>query len=88
MPQDPVCGMTVDPKEAAGSSEHGGRLYFFCSPGCKKAFEKDPLRFIRLREQKGEKGGEVIQKNSSALADWQETSDRLDSFEMLFRSRR
>src|SRR5436305_1403262 len=31
---DPVCGMTVDPARAAGSAEHGGRTYHFCSTHC------------------------------------------------------
>ncbi|MGH2695525.1 MAG: heavy metal translocating P-type ATPase, partial [Actinomycetota bacterium] len=29
--RDPVCGMTVDPSSAAGSEEHGGKTYYFCS---------------------------------------------------------
>jgi Cu+-exporting ATPase len=36
---DPVCGMTVDPARAAGTSERGGVRYYFCSPGCKKKFD-------------------------------------------------
>lgn len=39
---DPVCGMTVDPHTAAARSEHGGKTYYFCSRGCKAAFDKDP----------------------------------------------
>ena len=30
---DPVCGMTVDPARAAGTSERGGVRYYFCAPG-------------------------------------------------------
>ena len=36
---DPICGMTVDPEHAAGSSERDGETYYFCSPGCKEKFE-------------------------------------------------
>lgn len=39
---DPVCGMTVQPETAAGSSEHGGRTYYFCSAACKTRFDADP----------------------------------------------
>ena len=39
---DPVCGMTIDPREAAGSVEHGGETYHFCSEHCVEAFRKDP----------------------------------------------
>ena len=40
---DPVCGMTVNPETAAGQTEYQGKTYYFCSPGCKVAFEKEPL---------------------------------------------
>jgi Cu+-exporting ATPase len=43
---DPVCGMAVDPARAAGSSEYGGRTYFFCSGGCKAKFDADPRRYL------------------------------------------
>ena len=36
---DPVCGMTVDPATAAGTSERDGVRYYFCSPGCKEKFD-------------------------------------------------
>ena len=39
---DPVCGMTVDPARAAGSSEYGGTTYFFCNPHCKAKFDANP----------------------------------------------
>lgn len=43
--KDPVCGMNVDPQQAAGTAEHQGHTYYFCSPGCKTAFERDPARY-------------------------------------------
>jgi Cu+-exporting ATPase len=42
---DPVCGMTVDPDTAAGSSELGGETYWFCGAGCKRAFDADPAKY-------------------------------------------
>ena len=45
MAKDPVCGMDVDPKTAAGESEYQGRKYYFCSTGCKKAFDKEPRQY-------------------------------------------
>ncbi len=30
MVKDPVCGMEIDPKEAAGKSEYQGQTYYFC----------------------------------------------------------
>jgi Cu+-exporting ATPase len=43
--KDPVCGMDVDPMSAAGRSEHGGTVYYFCSEGCKQQFDADPAKF-------------------------------------------
>jgi YHS domain-containing protein len=42
MEKDPACGMMVDPKTAEYKSTYQGKTYFFCSPGCKKDFEKGP----------------------------------------------
>ena len=45
MAKDPVCGMEIDPKTAAGKSEYKGQTYYFCSLGCKKAFDKEPQKY-------------------------------------------
>ena len=39
---DPVCGMTVDPARAAGSSEYRGKTIYFCNPRCKQKFDANP----------------------------------------------
>ena len=44
---DPVCGMTVDPEDAAGSAEHGGRTYYFCNPSCLEQFTANPSNFVQ-----------------------------------------
>jgi P-type Cu+ transporter len=44
---DPVCGMTVDTMNAAGSFSYGGNTYFFCSTHCLDRFRKDPESFIK-----------------------------------------
>ena len=43
---DPVCGMTVHEKEAAGSFLHAGTTYYFCSPGCQQKFQSNPNKFV------------------------------------------
>ncbi len=48
---DPVCGMMIDPKEAAGTSEYKGKTYYFCSKGCKKDFDKDPEKYLKQGDQ-------------------------------------
>lgn len=45
MAKDPVCGMEVDEKTAAGKSEHKGQTYYFCSMGCKKSFDREPEKY-------------------------------------------
>jgi xanthine dehydrogenase accessory factor len=35
---DPICGMTVDIATAKWTAERGGQTYYFCAPGCRKAF--------------------------------------------------
>jgi Cu+-exporting ATPase len=39
---DPVCGMTVNPATAAGSHEHDGKTYYFCSEHCLRKFRANP----------------------------------------------
>jgi Cu+-exporting ATPase len=46
---DPVCGMTVDPARASGSSEYGGTTYYFCNPHCKMKFDADPTAYVAER---------------------------------------
>ena len=43
---DPVCKMTVDEKTAPAKSEYKGTTYYFCAMGCKKAFDKDPEKYL------------------------------------------
>ena len=58
MAKDPVCGMQVDEKTAAGKSEYKGQTYYFCSPGCKKSFDKEPEKYVnKIQEKADEHGG-------------------------------
>jgi Cu+-exporting ATPase len=43
---DPVCGMAVDPAEAAATRVHDGKTFYFCNPGCARKFEADPNRYL------------------------------------------
>ncbi|HEX2741798.1 MAG TPA: XdhC family protein [Rubrobacter sp.] len=42
---DPVCGMLVDVATARDVVEYGGTRYYFCGPGCKRAFEEEPEKY-------------------------------------------
>ncbi len=46
MEKDPVCGMMVNPEPAPAKTEYKGQTYYFCAPGCKTAFEKDPEKYL------------------------------------------
>ncbi|MBL7202440.1 MAG: YHS domain-containing protein [Anaerolineae bacterium] len=46
MALDLVCKMEVDPKTAPAKAEYKGKTYYFCAPGCKVAFEKDPEKYV------------------------------------------
>jgi Cu+-exporting ATPase len=48
---DPVCGMTVNPKAAAGSYEHNGQTYYFCSTHCLDKFRNNPEEFLNQPTQ-------------------------------------
>ena len=44
---DPVCKMEVDTANPpGGKTEHGGQTYYFCAPGCKRMFERDPDKYL------------------------------------------
>jgi len=45
---DPVCGMTVDVATARNVAPHEGRTYYFCSAGCRAAFEAEPAKFVSV----------------------------------------
>jgi xanthine dehydrogenase accessory factor len=46
---DPVCGMTVAVSADTPSAEHAGVAYWFCCPGCRGRFARDPERFLAAR---------------------------------------
>jgi len=50
---DPVCGMEVDQPTATYKSDYNGKIYYFCSPGCKKSFDADPTKFTKLSSHAG-----------------------------------
>lgn len=47
---DPVCGMTVDPANAAGKHEYETETYYFCSKGCETKFKADPEKYLNPKE--------------------------------------
>ena len=43
---DPVCNMTVVASEKNRPFVHDGQTYYFCCPGCRATFEKEPAKYI------------------------------------------
>jgi P-type Cu+ transporter len=40
--------MNVDERKAdAVSSQHGGKTYYFCSPGCQQKFRQQPDQYAK-----------------------------------------
>jgi xanthine dehydrogenase accessory factor len=43
---DPVCGMTVEIATARWTYDYAGQTYYFCAPGCKRSFAKEPQKYL------------------------------------------
>jgi len=52
MTTDPVCGMAVEPKQAAAHADFQGTTYYFCSHGCHKAFTASPETYAKRAAEK------------------------------------
>ncbi len=44
--KDLVCGMEIDPKSAATTTEYKGEIYYFCSTACQEKFKAEPEKYI------------------------------------------
>jgi xanthine dehydrogenase accessory factor len=44
---DPVCGMAVAAEASGRPLEHDGVTYYFCSSGCRRAFEDNPAAYVK-----------------------------------------
>ncbi|MFX0169947.1 MAG: YHS domain-containing protein [Candidatus Hodarchaeota archaeon] len=45
--RDLVCNMEVDEDTAKYKSTYKGKVYYFCAPGCKTAFEENPEKYLK-----------------------------------------
>jgi Cu+-exporting ATPase len=48
MKTDPVCKMTIEDKDAVGTSLYKGTTYYFCSEVCKEDFDKNPESYLKV----------------------------------------
>ena len=49
--KDPVCGMFVDPLQAAARYDYQEKTYHFCHPNCQSRFQQDPEGYLSGRYQ-------------------------------------
>jgi YHS domain-containing protein len=45
--KDPVCGMKITTKSAAGKSSYKGKTYHFCTKEDKEKFDKEPAKYAK-----------------------------------------
>lgn len=45
--RETVCGTALEPETVAASYEYQGKIYYFCTAGCKTDFEKDLEKYLR-----------------------------------------
>lgn len=48
---DPVCGMEIEPMNAAAQTTYQGNTYYFCSQECKDNFDKNPQKYVNKMKQ-------------------------------------
>jgi len=44
--RDPVCGMWIEPEDAADETLYNNKIFYFCAPGCKITFLEEPGKFL------------------------------------------
>jgi Cu+-exporting ATPase len=66
--KDPVCGMMVDPKKAAGKVEHTGKTFYFCSAPCAERFQKEPEKFLAAPGTAGMEHKAAVQSQAPTTA--------------------
>ena len=47
MATDPVCGMTVQEKDAPVRTTYSGKNYYFCSNDCFQKFNANPRKYAK-----------------------------------------
>ncbi|HEU4686287.1 MAG TPA: YHS domain-containing protein [Nitrospira sp.] len=45
--RDPVCGMEINPQDAAATTAYQGKTFHFCRVECQQQFEEDPERYVK-----------------------------------------
>ncbi|RJQ48333.1 MAG: heavy metal translocating P-type ATPase [Nitrospiraceae bacterium] len=64
---DPVCNMSIEDKEVAGTSSYNGTTYYFCSMPCKEKFDKNQDAFLGGGERGARGKGQEEKTEGMAL---------------------
>jgi P-type Cu+ transporter len=84
---DPVCGMQLDPEQAAGKIDYKGETFRFCSKTCLESFNREPEKFangksaangVRNDDSKGVSQKELNSGVRSARSTPDGNSERVD----------
>jgi len=51
---DPVCGMMIDPADAAATHDYKGQTYYFCMTACAEKFKADPEKYLNKGQGQGQ----------------------------------
>ncbi len=56
MVREVIWGMGGNQKPAPAKTEYKGETYYFCAPGCKVAFEKEPEKYLKAESETAHTG--------------------------------
>jgi len=71
---DPVCGMTVVKANAKATFDYKGTTYYFCNPGCKDAFAKEPEKYLKAHAQAPAAAGQMSHMGGGMMTHAQPTT--------------
>ena len=63
MVKDVVCGMMVDEKTTEHKLEYNGGTHYFCSPGCREEFSKNPKKWLKKKGRWGKFLDRLVEAN-------------------------
>ncbi len=64
MATDPVCGMTVEPQDAAAVEDYAGQTWYFCSEHCHQKFLAAPQEYVQTQELKDPVCGMAVNEDT------------------------
>lgn len=64
MTTDPVCGMSVEPEQAAAKAEYKQQIWYFCSAHCHEKFQATPEKYTAEKKETDPVCGMEVSANS------------------------